>query len=629
MSVGNRCSVYLTYPPASSIWHLPMGTAYLAAVLEERGHHVVQHYGYIEAVEHVLRRHGGPEVDRALHTVRDPGASILDRYDARILFEEVSAGVASTAENFVVERNNVRCDSRHFKGDVGELIWVLQHREEHVFHSYFAEVELARILAAAPDVVGISVADERQLVSACVLAALVREHAPGTRIVMGGNYWARTLDAYHDPRFAELFDHWDAIVHAEGFRPVIALVEGAEPAVVPGVVWRDHGTVRVNPRTPAPVSYEALPTPVFDRGIRQWSPDFVPPLYTMSNCPMRCGFCSIASGSDTFLHKPRIMSERRVAEHIAALGVERVDFVDEYLPVTRQIRIGRELARIGHRATWQCYLTASDQLLAPDTCQALAEAGCRAVQLGLESLDPAVLRQEAKPWNHPANYGRILENLHNAGIQVHVFIIVGVPGEQINRSLRWLSFLEEHGDHVLTIKSGRYRLTRRAPDERAAMARELPGLQVTGEDRQLLNLNRDQFRYTTDKLSRKRVEAVRDLVEEACRRHWAYQVTSTLPWWTNRGRYTLAQLRSDAATLRANRPAEPSIPAGHLKRGLSKVTSALHDELGLRTAPASYEDVRDIAARLRAADDTAVRERRVREGAEGAVRNMPAVGGGR
>ncbi|MFC5184973.1 B12-binding domain-containing radical SAM protein [Actinomadura harenae] len=583
-----------------------MGIAYLAGVLEERGHHVVQHYGHIDAVEHVLRRHGGEPVGRALQVLRDADASVLDRHDARVLFEEVSWGIPSTFEDFAVQRNNITCDSRHFKGAVGELLHVLEHREEHVFHDYFAEVELARIQAADPDIVGISVADERQLVSACVLATLVREQLPGVRLFMGGNYWARTMDAYNDPRFAALFDHWDAIVYAEGFQPVVELVEGASPASVPGVVWRDGDTVRTTPRTLAPVDYEALPTPVFDRGIRQWSPDFVPPLYTMSNCPMRCGFCSIAAGSDTFLHKPRVMSERRVAEHIAALGATRVDFVDEYLTIPRQLKIGRELARIGHRATWQCYLTASDQLLSPDKCHALAEAGCSAVQLGLESLDPATLRQEAKPWNHPANYGRILENLHNAGIQVHVFIIVGVPGEPINRSLRWLSFLEDHGEHILTIKSGRYRLTRRAPDERVATLHQLGGLQVTGEDRQPLNLNRDQFRYTTGGLSRKRVEGIRDLLEEACHRHWAYQVTSSIPWWTNRGRYTLPQLRAAADLLRVHRPAEPSVPASHLKRGLSKVTSALRDELDMRVGLTSFEDARDVAARLRADEGMAV-----------------------
>ncbi|MFD7812820.1 B12-binding domain-containing radical SAM protein [Streptomyces sp. NPDC059785] len=580
-----------------------MGIAYLAGFLQARGHSVVQHYGHIEAVEYVLRRHGGEPVDKALATVRAPDATVLERHDARVLFERISAGIPSATEHFTVQRNNVICDSRLFKGDVGQILAAIDQRERHIFHDYFAEIELARIRAVAPDVVGISVADERQLVSACVLASLVREQLPRTRLLMGGNYWSRVTDAYRDPRFAVLFDHWDAIVYSEGFQPMADLVEGAHPATVPGVVRRDGDTVRLTPRTPAPVDYETLPTPVFDRGIRQWCPDFVPPLYTMSNCPMRCGFCSIAAGSDTFLHKPRVMSERRVAEHIAALGATRIDFVDEYLTIPRQLKIGRELARIGHRASWQCYLTASDQLLDPGRCQALAEAGCTAVQLGLESLDPATLRQEAKPWNHPANYGKILHNLYDAGIQVHVFIIVGVPGEPINRSLRWLSFLEEHGDHVLTIKSGRYRLTRRAPDELLATQHRLNGLQVIDGDTQPLNLNRDQFRYTTGGLSRKRVEAVRDLLEEACHRHWAYQITSSLPWWTNRGRYTLDELRTAAAHLRARRPAEPPVPAGHLKRSLSKVTSALHDELDLRMTLTSFEQARDTATRLRADDE--------------------------
>ena len=602
--MGEPRSIFLTYPPASSVWHLPMGIAYLAAVLRDRGHHVVQHYGHIEGVEHVLRGQGGDAVSRALRLIRDPDASILERHDARTALEEASVNVPATAETFAVERNNVRFDSKSFKGRIDEMVRVLRNRHEHLFHDYFVQVQLDRIRAAAPDMVGISIADERQLVSGCVLASLVRDHLPGIRVIMGGNYWARVLDAYHRPEFAELFDHWDAIVYAEGFHPMVELAEGADPAAVPGVVWRDRDTVRVNPRAAHPTDYEVLPTPVFDRELRQWSPDFVPPLYTMSNCPMRCSFCGIAAGSDTFLGKPRVMSERRVAEHIAALGASRVDFVDEYLTIPRQLKIGRELARLGHRATWQCYLTAGDQLLKPETCHRLAEAGCSAVQLGLESLDPDVLRQESKPWNHPANYGRILRNLAEAGIQVHVFIIVGVPGEPINRSLRWLSFLEEYGEHILTIKSSRYRLTRRAPDESAASLGRMDGLQVTGADEQVLNLNRDQFRYTGDGLSRKRVEGIRDLLEEACRRHWAYKVTSTIPWWINRGRYTLPQLRAAAADLREHRAPEPSVPSGHLSRGLTKITSAVREELGVDTRLTTFDDAHAMATHLRATDET-------------------------
>jgi hypothetical protein len=596
--VRKESTVVLSYPPVSSVWHLPMGIGYLAGALVERGHRVEQEYGYIKATEHVLHGHGGSSIDNALAVVRSPESTIIERYDARILFENVSRRVESEIETFVVERNNVRCDYSSFKGDIDELDRILRNPEEHVFYDYFANVEVPRAAALRPDFYGVSISDERQLVSGCILASIVKRALPGVRVIMGGNYWARIMDAYDDPRFAALFDHWDAIVYSEGFQPVVTLVEGAEPATTPGVVWYDGDVVRVNRRPDHPTSFEELPTPIFDRQTLQWSADFVPPLYTMSNCPMRCSFCSIAAGSDTFLQRPRMMSPARVADHMIALNTRRFDIVDEFLPIARQLEIGRELARRGHQAEWQCYMTASDKLVNPDVCAELAAAGCRGVQLGLESLDPDILRQEAKFWNHPRNYGKILKNLHDVGIQTHVFIIVGVPNEPISWSLRWLAFLEQFGDYILTIKSSRYRLTRRAPDETSAHANELSGIRVSATDNLLLNLNRDQFTYTSNGLSRKRVEGIRDLLEEACRRHWAYQVTSTLPWWVSRGRHDLRELRAQADTLAARRPPEPSIPERHLKRALTKTASAVSDDLGEDVRFTSYEEASSTAHRL-------------------------------
>jgi hypothetical protein len=103
-------------------------------------------------------------------------------------------------------------DSRRFKGSIDELTWVMLHRAEHVFYDYFANVEVPRAAAISPDIFGISVADERQLVSACILASLVKEAMPTTRVLLGDNYWARVIDAYSDPRFTQLFDYWDANV---------------------------------------------------------------------------------------------------------------------------------------------------------------------------------------------------------------------------------------------------------------------------------------------------------------------------------------------------------------------------------------------------------------------------------
>jgi hypothetical protein len=574
-----------------------MGIGYLAGILRSRGHDVVQEYGYLKAVEYLLHEHGGRAMERHLATVRDPDCSVLDRYDARMAFETVSSGLGSD-ESFVIERNNVKYDSKLFRGGILELEEVLRQREDHIFYPYFAEVEVPRAVAVRPDLFGISISDERQLVGGCVLASMVKEALPETTVVLGGNYWSRVIDAFHEPRFGRLFDHWDAVVHTEGFQPIVHLAEGAPISEVPGVVWRDGDTVRINGAIPTPTLYDDIPTPVFADDVRQWCPDFVPPLYTMSNCPMRCSFCSIAAGSDTFLHRPRAMEPARIADHMIGLGAHRFDILDEFFTIPRQLALGEELARRGYRASWQCYLTMNDKLGDPAVCQALAAAGCSAVQLGLESLDPNVLKQEAKSWNHPRNYRRILQNLHDAGIQTHVFIIVGIPNEPINWALRWLAFLEDCGEHITTIKSSRYRLTRRAPDEQRAKVGQLAGVQTSATDELLLNLNRDQFTYTTNGLSRKRVEAIRDLLEEGCRQHWAYQVTSTIPWWNNRGRYTLGQLREMGAILARERPAEASLPDSRLRFALNKTASAVRDELGTDTWFRSWGDALGTAREL-------------------------------
>jgi hypothetical protein len=125
-----------------------------------------------------------------------------------------------------------------------------------------------------------------------------------------------------------------------------------------------------------------------------------------------------------------------------------------------------------------------------------------------------------------------------------------------------------------------------SPEEQFGRHNEF--IEVLPDDKPL-HLNRN-FHYKD--VSGKRVFAIRDLLEEACRRHWAYAVTSTIPWWINRGRYTWEQLEVMAKPL----PQEPSVP--HLDQALTKVSAIIRDELGQNVRFESYEDVLDFARTL-------------------------------
>ena len=585
MMLVQRRRVVLNYPPVSSVWHLPVGIAQLAAVLRSDGHEVVQCYGHILGLEYVLKEHGGADIERALAIVSDPQSDINALYDARMIFERVSRGIA-TDDKFEVARNNVSYVSSYYDGSVERALEAVRNREQHLWYDYFTKVELPLVRDFRPDIYGISIADERQFIQGLILASMVKDEFPNCLVVLGGNFWSRVPNVFQLPKFVEFFNHCDAIVYREGFQPLQQLAATLNPDYASGVVWRKNGEVVVNPATQSPTDFETLPTPDFDGGARQWSPDFVPSLYTMSNCPMACGFCAIAAGSDTYLGKPRVMTPRRIAEHMANLEATRFEIFDETFPIPRQLALGKELKRIGLPATWNCYLNVTDHLAKPEICEKLYEAGCRSVQLGLETLSPDTLLREHKQWNTPENYGRILANLKAAGIQTHVFLLVGIPGEPLHWGLKWTAFLEEYGDSILTIKSGRYRLTRHSPEEKYGTHSQL--IEVV-PDTKPLHLNRDfRYRFT----SRKKVEAVRDILEQACRRHWAYSVTSTIPWWVNRGRYSWEELREMARSL----PPEPEVR--HLDESIVRAKTIVREELKREVSFSSFDDVVNFARTL-------------------------------
>jgi hypothetical protein len=440
-----------------------------------------------------------------------------------------------------------------------------------------------------PDVYGISASDERQLIPSLVLASLVKEASPSTLVVIGGNIWPRVMGSFEDPKSAELFQYFDAIVYREGYQPLTHLVETLSPRDASGTVWMNNGVLTVNPPTQTPTEFEGLPTPHFDGEAEPWSPH-VPTLYTASNCHKRCGYCAISGQSDSHLGAPRSMSPRKIAEDMARTGAYKFDIVDELFRYEYQLELGAELKRIGYEAEWQCYVTMEDsanqKLTDPALAQDLYDAGCRSVQLGLESLDPNTLLRELKSWNKPKNYGTILSNFKNAGIHTHVFLIVGIPGEPLHVGFKWIGFLAEHADSILTIKSGRYRLMRLSPEEmkgtHSSLINVLP-------DTKPLRVNRD-FAYR--QTSNTKVDALRDILEQACRRHWAYQVTSTIPWWVNRSCFTWNELREMAETAAKQYPPEPDVPHLFSDR-LGQMRTVIRKELGLeanfRTWPETVE----------------------------------------
>jgi hypothetical protein len=100
------------------------------------------------------------------------------------------------------------------------------------------------------------------------------------------------------------------------------------------------------------------------------------------------------------------------------------------------------------------------------------------------------------------------------------------------------------------------------------------------------------FRYLNATHSNTKVDAMRDIVEQACRRHWAYSVTSTIPWWINRSRYTWEQLEEMAKQL----PSEPDIP--HLNDRIAQMRYLVRTELKQEAKFQTWDELAAFAVTL-------------------------------
>lgn len=587
----------LTHPPAGSVWHVPGAVSLLTSVLRKDGHDVRQRWGHIIGLEYVLLAQNRHDVLRALDIIRSKDSDVADLYEARRIFERTAESV-STNDKFCLERNNVVFQSRYQDGSIAGAMKAIGDRENHLWYPYFAEVEIPVARDFGPDVYGISIGDERQLFPGLVLASMVKEALPECLVVVGGNFFGRMPDPQNYPDFAKLFDHLDAVVYAEGFQPLQHMAETLDVKTSPGTIWRSATEAVVkNPRTISPTVFETLPPPALDGGAQQWSPEVVPTFQTRSHCDMGCEFCAIAAQSDTFAPgrldgqkkiAPRSMTPRQIAHHMQRTDVRKFDIVDELFHIKSQLELGRELRSIGYDAIWQCYLTITDNLLDPQVAKGLYEAGCRSVQLGLETLSKRTVLKVHKQWNNPDSYERILQNFRDAGIQTHVFLMVGLPSEPLHEGLRWVGFLKKYGRNILTIKSGRWRPARYAPEvEKGLLSNQVELF----PDTKAFQTNRS-FRYLSATHSNTKVDAMRDIVEQACRRHWAYTVTSTVPWWINRSRYTWEELERTAQGL----PPEPDIP--HLKDRIAQMRTLVRQELGREARFQTFGELEEFAVTL-------------------------------
>ncbi len=144
-------------------------------------------------------------------------------------------------------------------------------------------------------------------------------------------------------------------------------------------------------------------------------------------CRFACDFCSIHS----FYGKSvRVRPLDGLLSEIEQLPSSRLlFFVDDNLFSNEKELIALLDAMRPLKRKWSCQISI-DVARNSRMLDRLAEAGCRFVLIGFESLNPASLKQMGKPWNKVSGpYKEVISALHTRGIGIYGTFVFGYDAD--------------------------------------------------------------------------------------------------------------------------------------------------------------------------------------------------------
>jgi radical SAM superfamily enzyme YgiQ (UPF0313 family) len=256
---------------------------------------------------------------------------------------------------------------------------------------------------------------------------MLRRARPGVKLVAGGGMltsWQPELK-----KASDLLAPFDHLVFGPGEEVLLLLARGGEAQ---DFFLEESSCLSFEP------DFSGLPASAY------LSPEPVLPVTASRGCYwQRCLFCPEAVAPT---HPYRSCVPSAVPDLLLTLAerwqVRHFHFTDNALPVP----VLHSLASRREELTglsWYGFVRFEAALTEPQLVEQLATAGCRMLQLGLESGSQKVLDHLGKGTSI-TTAAAVLDALRQAGIATYVYVMFGVPGETEEDRRATLHFLEAH-----------------------------------------------------------------------------------------------------------------------------------------------------------------------------------------
>jgi magnesium-protoporphyrin IX monomethyl ester (oxidative) cyclase len=294
-----------------------------------------------------------------------------------------------------------------------------------------------------PDVVGVSNLFTAQAEEAHRICRIAKEADPSIVTIMGGAHPSAM------PELTFRDSNVDFIVIGEGEITLKHLLEtiekGKDVNKIKGVAYREDEKVLANIKDKFIDDLDSLPFPLWKKfplkkyftintphGANLKRSPFLP-VITSRGCPNHCTFCSV---HNIWGRKSRKRSADNVLSEleyiVSEFGVKEILFEDDNLTLDKERAkaIFKGIIDRNFDLTWSTPNGLSPMTLDDELLELMKESGCHSISVAIESGDERVIREVIKK---PLNLERVepvLKKAKQLGLEISVFFVVGMPGEQ-------------------------------------------------------------------------------------------------------------------------------------------------------------------------------------------------------
>lgn len=278
----------------------------------------------------------------------------------------------------------------------------------------------------------------------------IHQKYPETKILLLANHQDR-LDRQHAEKVLLVHSYLEGMVYDYAYNDIAGFLKGDRSGKAFNILFREGNQIKGETRGPAKDFSIPLPRHEVFKSPRYSHADSVggdmTVVMTNFGCKFPCSFCWAPALYKVVAHRtPDSLVEEM--EHIQKSGFREVYFHDYTFGYYRQIGLEfcQKLAAKKLNIRWFC--SSRFDVLTEEMVDAMADAGCKCIEFGIESGNEEVRKKYGKSFPNEQIY-KIMRKCKERKIHTAAFLILGLPEEDIPAMKRSIAFFKEIGlDYV-------------------------------------------------------------------------------------------------------------------------------------------------------------------------------------